>query len=97
MTPEPLVQALWDDLNQDLLWLALLHLSVVTFAGSILFGRAVVPSLVYTGHASERVGRLQPVFYAMAAVAGLAVIVLASLWIDGLDVLWDGVYDRIWI
>lgn len=96
MTPEPLIQALWDDLNQDLLWLALLHLSIISFAGSILLGRAILPSLVYTGHVSERVGRLQPVVYALAAVLGITALVMASLWIVDLDVLWDGIYDRIW-
>lgn len=93
MTPEPLVQSYWDDVNRAVLLLALLHLSVVAFAGSILLARAIIPSLVYTGHASERVGRLQPVFYAAAALAGLAVITIAFLWISNLGFLTD-IYDR---
>ena len=77
----------------DLLFLALLHLAVVTFAGSILMARAIIPSLVYTGHASDRVDRLRPVFYGLAVVAGLGVIVLAFQWISNLGVLYD-IYDR---
>lgn len=93
MTPEPLVQSFWDDLNRALLLLALLHLSVVAFAGLILLARAIIPSLVYTGHASERVGRLQPVVYGAAALAGLAVVIVAFLWISSLGFLTD-IYDR---
>ena len=93
MTPEPLVHSFWDDVNRAVLLLALLHLSVVAFAGSILLARAIIPSLVYTGHASERVGRLQPVVYALAALAGLAVVTVAFLWISSLGFLTD-IYDR---
>lgn len=94
MVPEPFTQAVWDDLMRDLLYLALLHLSVVTFAGSILFARGVIPSLVnFTGHASDRVYRLRVPLYALAALAGLAVIVLAYLWISNLGFAYD-FYDH---
>ncbi len=95
MNPLPLDQAFWDDLNQSLLYLALLYISVITFAGMILFARAIIPSLVYTGDASPRANRLRPVFYSIAALAGVAVIVFASLWIGSLGVLYD-IYDRKW-
>ncbi|CAN5741637.1 hypothetical protein BH23CHL2_BH23CHL2_13570 [soil metagenome] len=90
---EPLVQSTWDDLNRSLLYLALLHLTVVTFAGSMLLARAVIPSLVYTGHASERVGRLQPVFYGLAVLAGVGVVILAYLWISSTGFMFE-LYDR---
>jgi hypothetical protein len=91
---EPLGQAVWDDLNQDLLYLALLHLSVVTFAGSILFARGVIPSLVnFTGHASERVYRLRVPIYALAVLSGLAVLTFAYLWISNLGFAFD-LYDH---
>lgn len=93
MTPEPLVQPFWDDLNRALLFLALLHLAIVTFAGSILVARALIPSLVYTGHAPARLSRLQPVFYALAALAGVGVLTVAFLWISNLGFLTD-IYDR---
>lgn len=95
MSPELLTQGHWDDINRNLLYLALLHLSVVVFAGSMLLGKAVIPSLVHTGHAPERVGRLQPLVFAIAAVAGLCVIIFAVLWISNLGVLYD-VYDRVY-
>ncbi len=93
MALEPLTRATWDDLNQALLFLALLHLTVVTFAGSILFARAVIPSLVYTGHASERVGRLRMPLFAVAAVAGAGVLILAYFWISSLGFAFD-IYDH---
>jgi hypothetical protein len=89
LRPELLNNDFWTDLNQALLYLALLHLSVVAFAGSILLARAIVPSLVYTGHASESALRLRPVFYVLAAAAGVAVIVMAVLWISSLSVTTD--------
>lgn len=92
---EPLTQATWDDLNQALLYLALLWASVVTFAGFMLFGRAIIPSLVYTGHVPQRSERLRLPIFAVAAIAGIAVIVFASLWIGSLGFLYD-IYDRKW-
>jgi hypothetical protein len=95
MNPELLTQGYWDDINRDVLYLALLHLSVVAFAGSILLARTVIPSLVYTGHAPERAGRLRPVFFALAAAAGISAIIFAVLWISNLDVFYD-IYDRVY-
>lgn len=94
MGPDPFVQSVWDDLIWDLLYLALLHLSVVTFAGSILFARGVIPSLVnFTGHASQRVYRLRMPIYALAVLAGLSVLVTAYLWISNLGFAYD-FYDH---
>jgi hypothetical protein len=93
--PALLDQVIWDDLEQALLFLALLHLTVITFAGSILLARAVVPSLVYTGHAPERAARLRPVFYGLAALAGLGVVALAVLWINSLEIVYD-IYGHDW-
>ncbi|MEZ4521814.1 MAG: hypothetical protein R3A46_09280 [Thermomicrobiales bacterium] len=90
---EPLVQSTWDDLNQSLLYLAILHLTIVTFAGSILVARALVPSLIYTGHAPERARGLRPMFFALAAVAGVGAIILAFLWISSLDFAFD-IYEH---
>lgn len=90
---EPLVQSTWDDLNQSLLYLALLHLTVVAFAGSILLARALIPSLIYTGHAPERLGRLRPVFYGLAALTGVGVVILAYLWISSTGFMYD-LYDH---
>ena len=95
MSPVPLVQSLWDDVMSSLLYLALLHLSVVLFAGSILVARALIPSLIYTGHASERVGRLRLPVYGLAVIGGLLVITFAVLWIGNLGFLYD-IYDRVW-
>jgi hypothetical protein len=94
MGPEPLIQAVWEDLNRDLLYLALLHLSVVTFAGSILFARGVIPSLVnFTGHASERVYRLRVPVYALAVLSGLSALFMAYMWISNLGFAFD-FYDH---
>jgi hypothetical protein len=96
MGSDALIQSIWNDLNRDLLYLALLHLSVVTFAGSILFARGVVPSLVnFTGHASERVGRLRVPLFGLAALAGLAVIFFAFQFISNLDFAYD-MYGHHW-
>jgi len=93
VTPDFIDHAYWQDLNQALRYLALLHISVVTFALSILLARAIIPSLVYTGHAPESARRLSPVFYAVAAAAGIAALVLAVLWFGSLDVVFD-IYEH---
>lgn len=94
--PKPLVQDFWIELyDNSLLWLALLWLSVILFAGMILFGRSIVPSLLYTGHLANRFSRLQQLFYAGAALGLLLVVTFAVLWFSNMGVLTD-IYDRVW-
>lgn len=95
MNPLPLVQPLWDDVDTSLRYLALLWFSLIVFNGSILFARALIPSLIYTGHVSERVGRLRLPIYGLSVIAGLAVISFAYLWISNLGFLYD-IFDRAW-
>jgi hypothetical protein len=61
----------------------------------MLFAKAVIPSLVYTGHAPQRASRLQPLVFALAAVSGVSAIIFAILWISNLGVLYD-IYDRVY-
>lgn len=94
--PNSLVESLWVELyDNNLIWLALLWLSVIFFAGSILFGRAIVPSLIYTGHLADRFARTRLLFYASAALGGLLVITFAALWFGNMGVITD-IYDRVW-
>lgn len=96
MTPQPLTESEWSQIYQAILWLVLIHASVVFFAGSILMARALLPSLTDTNDIPARARKLVPVFYLAALVGFIAIIVSAVMFFDNASIVTD-IYDRTWV
>lgn len=86
---------MWTDLNLAILYLALTHLSVVLFAGSLLFGRAVIPSLLFTRDAPPKARMGIPIAFVGMALGVIGVLVFGYLFFDYAGVVLD-IYDRVW-
>ena len=96
MDPNFITASDWDTIGDFLLFLFGVPTFVILFAFSLLFARAIVPSLVGTGHLPERVLRLLPLFYGSAFIGlGFLVWVFFSL-VDRSDVI-ENFYFRWWI
>ena len=72
LDPDYITGANWDQLGDTLFFLWGVPLVVIVFAFSLLFARAIIPSLVASGHLSAKVYQLRLVLYGVAAVAVVA-------------------------
>ncbi len=69
LDPDYITGANWDQLGDTLFFLWGVPLVVIVFAFSLLFARAIIPSLVTSGHLPTKVFQLRLVLYGVAAVA----------------------------
>lgn len=93
--PVPILEDVWTQFNLAILYLVLTHLSVILFAGSLLMGRAVLPSLLFTKDAPQKARMGIPVFYALMILGLIGIFVFGYLFFDYAGVELD-FYDRIW-
>ncbi len=93
--PIPIIEDMWTRLNLAILFLTLTHLSVVLFAGSLLFGRAVIPSLLFTKDAPPKARMGIPLFLVLGALGIIGVFVFGYLFFDYSGVELE-IYDRVW-
>ena len=80
LDPDYITGANWDQLGDTLFFLWGVPLVVIVLAFSLLFARAIIPSLVASGHLSAKVYPLRFALYGVAAVAvGLLAWVFLNL------------------
>ena len=89
MDPGPIGSAQWSEIGSLLanLWLAVL--SVVLFATNVIIGVNSIPSLLASGHVPQGVGKMRPLFYALALIFFAAAAFFISRAVDKADVLRD--------
>ena len=68
LDPDYITGANWDQLGDTLFFLWGVPLVVIVLAFSLLFARAIIPSLVASGHLSTKVYQLRLLLYGVAAV-----------------------------
>lgn len=96
MTPQPLAEPEWSQLYDAILWLVLIHGSVVLFVGSILVARAMLPSLTDTNDIPARAAKLIPLFYLSAVAGFISIIFCTIMFFDSASVVTE-IYDRTWV
>ena len=95
--PSYITHANWADLGNLLVFLWLLVLVVIGFAGSTLLAHGIIPSLTASGDLPDQgLLKLRPLLYAGAVLLLALVGVLMRLIIPQADVLGD-IYERWWI
>ena len=86
----------WAQLGDTLFYLWGVPLVVIIFAFSFLFARAVIPSLVASGHLPTKVFQLRLVLYGVAAVAVAVLVWVVLNFIREIRVIED-FYFKWWI
>jgi hypothetical protein len=95
--PSYITHANWADLGNLLVFLWLLVVVVIGFAGSTLLAHGIIPSLAASGDLpDQRLLKLRPLLYAGAFILLVLVGVLMGLIIPQVDVLGD-IYERWWV
>ena len=97
MDPVFITATHWDDISTfvDFLWA--IPLFTIGFAFNLLFAKAVVPSLVYTGHLSpDRARLLRPVLYTLSFASLAALAWVFIILVSRRDILGQ-LYERLWI
>ena len=87
----------WSEIFTFIHFLWAIPLFTIGFAFNLLFAKAVVPSLVYTGHLSpERARLLRPVLYVFSftSLAALAWVFFSLVRHRG---ILGQIYERLWI
>ena len=74
-----------------LLWLFVIF--NVGFAGAMLLGHAVVPSLITTGHIPQRLGNFRPLLTILGFLSLLVALYVLFSWVSGMAVVYD-VYPK---
>jgi hypothetical protein len=96
LDPGAIGSAQWSEIGSLLANLWLVVLSIVLFASNVLIGVNSIPSLTASGHLPESIGKVRPLFYALALLFfGAAVFFLIRV-IDKADVLRD-FWPNYWI
>ena len=96
MDPNFITASDWDRIGKLILFLFGLPVSAILFAFPLLFARAIIPSLVGTGHLPKRALFLQPVAYVTASI-GLICLVFVLSNIVGRSEVIENFYHRWWI
>lgn len=65
----------------------------VGFAFFMLFGHAIIPSLIATGHLPRRFHNIRPIIYVVGVGIFLAAVVLISSWVFNLTTVYQ-VYPK---
>jgi hypothetical protein len=95
MQIEHLSPAQWEQITSSLTWLWILVACVILFNGCLLFGRAVLPSLVETRTVPASAERAVQIFVVFGGAAIVGVIYAAITFSDNVEVLYE-VYERTW-
>jgi hypothetical protein len=87
LDPDYITKSDWEQIGDLLLYLGAVPIMVIGFAFSLLLARAIIPSLVDSGHLSRKIYQIRVVFYGVSAVSlSLLVWVTVNL-LDLLGVL----------
>ena len=89
MDPVAIGNAQWSEIGSLLVNLWLVVLSVVLLATNVLIGVNSIPSLLASGHIPESIGKIRPVFYALALFFFAAAVFFMIRVIDRASVLRD--------
>lgn len=92
MDPKALTSADWQNISLFLQWFWIYFPLVAAFAVTMLTAWAVIPSLIMTGHLPASSGRLKAPLTGLAAIIGIAAVIILILGINQtLDVrnFWD--------
>ncbi len=96
MDPSYVSTPIWHGLSITLRLMLVLVGCAFLFAGNMVIAHMVIPSLVTTGHISERFSKLRALFY-MGALAGVVGLITTFVVIaDVIRVVGD-MYPRWWI
>lgn len=87
--PRTITGADWPGLQVLVVFLWLVVIFNVSFAFAMLFGHAILPSLIATGHIPQRLRNLRPVLTLLALVALVASLFVVSNWVLGLLVVYN--------
>ena len=96
MDPNFITASDWIEIGRVLTFLFLVPISVISFAFPLLIARAIIPSLVGTGHLPKIVLRLSIPLHLMSATAFVALIWVFFNLLTGSGVIGE-VYPRWWI
>lgn len=76
------------------LWINVLFALTISF--NFIIAHAFIPSFVASGHLPREVGRIRPLFYAVAAGAFLGLILFVASRFELIKVAYD-IYAKTWI
>lgn len=95
MRPEHINPAQWVQITDTMIWLWIIVAFVILFNGSLLFGRAVLPSLAKTRSDPSGPTQAIPIFVVFGGAALVGVLYAAYAFFDNVEVITD-VFDRVW-
>ena len=87
--PRAITAADWPGFEALVTFLWLLVIFNVGFAGAMLFGHAVVPSLITTGHIPQRLGNFRPLLTVLGFLSLLVAFFVLFSWVSGLPVVYN--------
>ena len=96
LDPDYISGANWDQIGDTLFFLWGVPLVVIVLAFSLLFARAVIPSLVASGHLPAKAFQLRLILYGVAAVAAAALALVFLNLIQEVRVI-EEFYFKWWI
>jgi hypothetical protein len=98
MVPDPsfITTEQWSQLSTliSTLWFCFALAILISF--DLLIGHAVIPSMVASGHLPQGLNRIRPLFYGIAVLAAIGIVVLVASRADLLRVPFD-IYEKMWI
>ena len=96
MDPSPVGASEWSEIGSLLTNLWIVVFLIVTFAGNMIVGHSMLPSLLATRDVPDVAERSRPIFYALAVISlGLALFFLARA-VGDAGVLGD-IWSDYWI
>ena len=91
--PRAITGADWPGLQALVTFLWLFVIFNVGFAGAMLLGHAVVPSLIVTGHIPQRLGNFRPLLTILGFLSLLVALFFLFSWVFGIPIVYD-VYPK---
>lgn len=95
MEIEHLSPAQWEQVTDAVIWLWIIVACVILFNGCLLFGRAILPSLVETRTVSASAGRATQMFVVFGGAALVGLTFAAVMFTGHAEVFYE-VYERAW-
>ena len=93
LDPDYITKADWEQIGDLLLYLGAVPILVIGFAFSLLLARAIIPSLVDSGHLSRQIYQMRLVCYGASAVSFSLLVWVAVNLLDLVKVL-ENFYHR---
>ena len=94
--PSRIVNGQWSELTTTLIYLWCFVGAIVMFAGSLLIGYGIIPSLTSTRDLPARYNDLRPIILAISAFFLLVAIFCFVNFVDHMTVVYD-IFNRVWI